>query len=128
MINTRRRWLIAGAAGALPAAYLVAMGAGAAKPCGSPDAPGAQRLQAALRIGRAYLRAEVRPQDEALLRAAAALNAPAFAARLQAEAKTLPERAQADFECGDTVTCDGWVLARSEALYCAEIAYRDMAA
>src|SRR5690349_19667487 len=114
-----RRVFIGGIIGTMASAYAVAIGRGALKPCGSDelDVPLAA-LQPFIRVGETYLRdlivsAEATLNDElSLLQSMAAPRLDEAAQQRLAAVECTSER---EFERGDTVTCDGWVLSRSEA-------------
>ncbi|ARC88325.1 hypothetical protein [Rhodovulum sp. MB263] len=94
----KRRHLILGGLGLGAAGYMGMIVAGLARPCGT---------------GRPRLAALTGPR-----RIAKALLRQGYVGRGKPPAPdpdTLATAAQRDFAAGDTVLCDGWVLARSEA-------------
>ena len=64
-------------------------------------------------IGRAYLRSAPEEADPAFLARVLGLDNATDLRRM------LAARNKRDFECGDVVLVEGWVLARSEARACA---------
>jgi len=121
-----RRLAILGGLALAPTAYLGAFGVGAARPCSVALAFNADTVRKAEKVGRAVLTAHVLPTDLQHLRYSRNLDDDAFLAFVQRETETLADRAQRDFEVGDLVTCDGWVLSRSEAMMCAHLTYRSL--
>jgi hypothetical protein len=75
--------------------------------------------QSAIAIGRRYL---ARYPDEASPQRLAQALRPAAGDGPAAARRALRARVRADFERGDTVLLDGWVLARSECQACAALA------
>jgi len=74
-------------------------------------------------LGRRYLAAYPQAATPERLRADAGLSTlpPAMCADIEALRRTVLARQREDFEIGNTVQLDGWILARSEAALCALI-------
>lgn len=124
-----RRVLVGGGiAAAALLAYAAAIGRGAAKACG-PDAEQAAldiaALHSLIRIGEAYLQADADSAEIAALREewleTVNANAPG-ASRIERRIAVLDRKAVEEFERGETVLCDGWLIARCEARFCAMLA------
>lgn len=97
--RVKRRHLILGGLGLGAAGYMGTILTGLAKPCGT-GRPRLATLAGPRRIARALLRQGYIGRNKA------------------PDAKSpeaLATATQRDFAAGDTVICDGWVLARSEA-------------
>lgn len=125
---TRREFLWSGASvlGAAGAGYGAAVAAGAIKTCSSASRPVDGVTQSLMKIGEHYLRAVATPSERTRLRAHAARRAGDPAHRQLATSGRIvnpsPDTVQADFRSGNVVSCDGWILARSEAEACALLA------
>jgi hypothetical protein len=124
-----RRFLVGGAAATtLSLFYVAAVTRGALKACSYEDfeveTPFA--LQSLIRIGNSYLNehtknGELDPLDEALLDETERSSADIIFA-VQRRLLSMERQIRDEFERCETVICDGWVLAKSEARLCAMIA------
>jgi hypothetical protein len=126
LVDNKRRWLIGGGLlAAIGVSYSGAVIKGALTPCGSvtPRDERQARLQLE-RIGAVYLAQLPRAARLGVYKTALSADAAAFETRLSRLAANLPEATRADFESGRTVSCDRWILAKSEADFCALIAAR----
>lgn len=123
-----RRFLVGGAAAATIASlYVAAVARGALKACSYEVEGGpSSELQSLIRIGNIYLNehrnsGEPDNLDEAFFDETTRTNLViAFQRRLLA----IDHQIRDEFARYETVTCDGWVLAKSEARLCAAIAAR----
>jgi hypothetical protein len=116
----RRTMLLGGAsvAGACAAGYGAIVAAGATRRCAADDALAALSRHAAMAsLGARYL-----VQASALERAELFDIAQGPVAVVAEFAALMAAQAEADFENGNLISCDGWVLARGEARSCALIA------
>jgi hypothetical protein len=80
------------------------------------DRPSAER------IGRRYLASPTAEQDRTTILAASPGLARALAAPRDQAARQLQQAIDADFRHGDIAVVDGWVMAKSEARFCALVA------
>ena len=116
----RRMLLLGGAgiAGACAVGYGATMAVGAAQGCETDETQAALSERAAIAgLGVRYL-----VQASAWERAELLEIAQRPMAVVTKHAALLAAQAQADFEKGNVVSCDGWVLARGEARSCALVA------
>ncbi|MEM9764871.1 MAG: hypothetical protein AAF968_20610 [Pseudomonadota bacterium] len=127
-----RRGLLGGAAAALAAFGGVTawgVGRGLIRCLDLPDErdAGLNRDSRLAAVGESYLRANPHEAQLESLLPALCLAAPGLEAALaKGTAAEIHERVdaacQGEFERDDTVLCDGWLLARSEARFCAAVA------
>lgn len=126
-----RRFFVGGAAVVAAASfYIAAVGRGALKACNYEDAEAGlpSDLQSLVRIGNSYLNEHTKDGepdtpdelflDETETRPAVIV----YAGRRRLSA--IERRVRDEFARHETVICDGWVLAKSEAQLCATIAVR----
>jgi len=125
-VGMSRRILIGGAALAATAAiYMAAIGRGALKACyADGEAALPADLQSLVRIGNSYLyehskNGKLDPRDELFLQETATTN---IVYGVQQRLLALDYQIRDEFARCETVICDGWVLAKSEAQLCAAIA------
>ena len=124
--GSTRRFFIGGAAVAAAGSfYLAAVGRGVLKACHQEDVELAlSDLQSLIRIGNSYLNGhEADTLDEAFVDETDAKPA-AIVRAVKRHLLAMDRQVRDEFARYDTVTCDGWVLARSEARLCAAIAVR----
>jgi hypothetical protein len=115
--NRKRRLIVSGVVATLASLYAGAVGRGALKSCGidALDA-GLADLRPLIRIGDAYL------EELADSGKLSTLHDELPGGRLIRSIRlvgAIQRRVYDEFQRGDTVICDGWVLARSEAQLCA---------
>jgi len=126
-----RRFFVGGAAVvAVASLYIAAVARGALKACdyGDVDAGLPSDLQSLIRIGNSYLNEHTRngeldTQDEVLLDVTETSSANIVYA-VQRRLLAIDRQVRGEFARFETVICDGWVLAKSEARLCATIAIR----
>jgi hypothetical protein len=126
-----RRLFIGGAAGVtLASFYLAAVARGALKACNYEDGDSvlSSDLQSLIRIGNSYLNeltenGELDALGEVLLDETQTRSAK-IVHTFQRPLSTISRQVRDEFARGETVICDGWVLAKSEARFCAMIAAR----
>jgi hypothetical protein len=123
-----RRVFVGGIGATAAILYGGAVGRGALKTCGVAGLETALPVDfhALIRIGNVYLNELARSGegsipndyrlDETQTRLADILGA------IQRCLAALDSQAQTEFDRGETVTCDGWVLAKSEVRLCAMLA------
>jgi len=128
LIVSRRLFIIAGLAAPVALWYATAVGRGTLKACGYHDieADLQQQLQPLIRIGKSYLKqlaqnGERGTLDEALLDEREFMTSEVGYA-MQKSLLALERKAREEFARSETIICDGWVLAKSEAGFCAMIA------
>jgi hypothetical protein len=126
----KRRLFIGGIALAAASLYVAAVGRGARKTCGVEDVDvSALDLQPLIRIGHAYLEEVARSGNSRTLRKDVLADGPltlgSIAGAVPHDLLALVSGAHEEFERGETVSCDGWVLSKSEARFCAMIAIAD---
>ena len=121
-----RRIFIGGAAGVAAASfYLAAVARGALKACNydNVDAVFSSDLQSLIRIGNSYLNehtenGELDTLDDETDSVAEIVYT------VQRRLLAINRQVRDEFARCETVICDGWVLAKSEARFCAVIAAR----
>jgi hypothetical protein len=118
----RNRRLFVGAVAITGTLYAAAIGRGALKACGVDEVHFVD-LQPLIRIGDAYLdeiatSGELRALHNELL-ADHLMPSADLADAIQRRFLAVRDQAQEEFQRGETVSCDGWILARSEARLCA---------
>jgi hypothetical protein len=121
-----RRIVIGGAAGvAVASFYLAAVARGALKACNydNVDAVFSSDLQSLIRIGNSYLNehtenGELDTLDDETDSVAEIVYT------VQRRLLAINRQVRDEFARCETVICDGWVLAKSEARFCAVIAAR----
>jgi hypothetical protein len=126
-----RRLFVGGAAGvAVASFYLAAVARGALKTCNYEDVDAAlsSDLQSLIRIGNSYLNehtenGELDTLDEVLLDETET-RLTNIVYTVQRRLLAINRQVQDEFARCETVICDGWVLAKSEARFCAMIAAR----
>jgi len=125
-----RRFFVGGAAAATIASiYIAAVARGALKACSyEPEAGLPSELQSLIRIGNSYLNqhtqnGELDTLDEALFDETETRSVNIVFA-VQRRLSAIDRQVQDEFARYETVICDGWVLAKSEARLCAIIAAR----
>jgi hypothetical protein len=123
-----RRFLVGGAAVAVASFYIAAVGRGALKACNyeNVEAGLPSDLQSLIRIGNSYLNehtknGELDTLDEVLLDETETRSANIVYA-VQRRLLAIDRQVRDEFARCETVICDGWVLAKSEARLCAMIA------
>jgi hypothetical protein len=86
-------------------------------------------LQPLIRIGHAYLEEVVKSGNSrtppTALRAEVAVTLGSIAGAIRRDLLAAVGRAEEEFQRGEIVSCDGWVLSKSEARLCAMIAIAD---
>jgi hypothetical protein len=115
-----RRLFVGGAAGvAVALLYLAAVARGALKACNREDVGAvlSSDLQSLIRIGNSYLNehtenGELDTLDEVLVE------------ETETRLLAINRQVRDEFARCETIICDGWVLAKSEARFCAMIAAR----
>ena len=133
-VNTfgwNRRLFVGGAAGVVVASfYLAAVARGALKACDYEDVDAilSSDLQSLIRIGNSYLtehteNGELDTLEEVLLDETETRLAN-IVYTVQRRLLAIDRQVRDEFARCETVICDGWVLAKSEALFCAMIAAR----
>jgi len=127
-VNSNRRLFVGGGVVAAAALlYTAAVGRGALKACGIEQVDvDLADLQPLIRIGNVYLdevveSGEISTLYEELLDYRHIRSA-GIASAVQRHSLAVDRQAQEEFRRGETVSCDGWVLAKSEARLCAMIA------
>ena len=125
-----RRFFVSGAAAATIASfYIAAVARGALKACSyEVEADPLSELQSLIRIGNTYLNehtkdGELDTLDEALFEETETTSANIVFA-VQRRLLAIDGQVRDEFARCETVICDGWVLAKSEARLCAIIAAR----
>lgn len=123
-----RRFFVGGAAAATIASfYLAAVARGALKACSyEPEVGRPAELQSLIRIGNSYLKehaqnGELNTLDEALFDETERSSVNMVFA-VQRRLLAIDRQVRDEFARCETVICDGWVLAKSEARLCAIIA------
>jgi len=125
------RRLVVGGAAMIAAAsfYMAAVGRGALKACSHEPMEGdlSSDLQSLIRIGNSYLNEHAKngkldSLDEVLLDETETRSANIV--HVQSRLLAMDRQIQDEFARCETVICDGWVLAKSEARLCAMIATR----
>jgi hypothetical protein len=128
-----RRFFVGGAAVvAVASFYIAAVGRGALKACNHENVAAglSSDLQSLVRIGNSYLNehtknGELDPVDEVFLDETKTRPANIVSA-VQRRLLAIDRQVRDEFARCETVICDGWVLAKSEARLCAMIAARAM--
>jgi len=123
----RRRFVGSAAAAAVMSLYAAAIGRGALKACNYEDVEAGLPLdfQSLIRIGNSYLNehsknGELTASNELFLdQEPSSAN---IISAVQRRLSTIDREVRQEFERSETVICDGWVLAKSEARLCAAIA------
>ena len=127
-VGWNRRFFIGGAVVAVASFYIAAVGRGAFKTCGHENIEAGLplNLRSLIRIGNSYLNEHTKNGeldilddvflDEAETRPANIVDA------IQRHLLAIDRQIQDEFARCETVLCDGWVLAKSEARLCAMIA------
>jgi hypothetical protein len=126
-----RRFFVGGAAVvAVASFYIAAVGRGALKACDYEDVEAGlpSDLQSLIRIGNSYLNehtknGELDSLEEVLLDETETRSANIVYA-VQRRLLAIDRQVRDEFARCETVICDGWVLAKSEARLCATIAAR----
>ena len=126
-----RRIVIGGAAGvAVASFYLAAVARGALKVCSYDDVDVvfSSDLQSLIRIGNSYLNehtknGELDSLDEVVFDETETRSGN-IVSTVQRRLLAINHQVRDDFARRETVNCDGWVLAKSEARLCAAIAVR----
>ncbi len=125
--DRKRRLFFVGVVATAGSLYAAAVGRGALKACGIDElGVSLADLQPLIRIGEVYLQ-ESANSEELSAWYGDWLNkrpkkSPGLARATRGQLLAVKCRAQSEFQRGETVTCDGWLLARSEARLCALIA------
>jgi len=126
--NRKRRLFVGGVAATTAALYAAAVGRGALKACGIDELNvGLADLRPLVRIGDAYLdelagSGELSTLNDKLLDDLRRLRSASRADVVLRQFLAVGRQAQEEFQRGETVSCDGWVLASSEARFCAVVA------
>jgi hypothetical protein len=127
------RRLFVGGAAVLAAAsfYVAAVGRGALKACNHEPIEGdlSSDLQSLIRIGKSYLNEHAKNGkldflDEVLFDETETW--PANIVHIQRRLLAIDHKIRDEFARCETVICDGWVLAKSEAGLCAMIAMQHL--
>jgi hypothetical protein len=123
-VDRRRRLVLGGLVALAGSLYAVAVGRGVLKACGIDELDmGAAELRPLIRIGDAYLDEVAKAQELSALHDKLLNGVPTAPDQLVGQLRrcllTIGRVAQEEFRSGDTVVCDGWVLAKSEAQFCA---------
>ena len=124
-----RRFFVGGAAAVTIASfYIAAVTRGALKACSYEDVEAGlpSELQSLIRIGNSYLNertknGELDTLEEALLDETEIRSANVVL-EIQLRLSAMDQQVRDEFARCETVVCDGWVLAKSEARLCAVIA------
>jgi len=124
-----RRLFVSGAAVlAATSLYMAAVGRGALKACNHEDVEGglSSDLQSLIRIGNSYLNEHAKNDnldslDKVLLDEIETRPAN-FVDAVQRRLSAIDHQIRDEFAHFETVICDGWVLAKSEARLCGMIA------
>ena len=124
-----RRLFVGGAAVvAIASCYIGAIGYGALKKCNDLDIEAGlpSDLQSLIRIGNSYLNEHTKngkldPLDEVVFDETESRSTNIVYA-VQRRLLAINQQVRDDFAQCETVICDGWVLAKSEAILCATIA------
>jgi hypothetical protein len=127
----RRFFVVGGAAvAAVLSFYMAAVGRGALKKCNHEDVEAGlpSDLQSLIRIGNSYLNehaknGELDSLNETLLDETATISGNIVHA-VQRRLLAIDRQVRDEFARCETVICDGWVLANSEARLCAMVAAR----
>lgn len=118
----RNRRLFVGAVAMMGTLYAAAIGRGALKACGVDEVHFVD-LRPLIRIGEAYLDEIATSEELRVLHNELPSDRPMPSADLadaiQRQFLAAQHQAQEEFQRGETVSCDGWILARSEARLCA---------
>ena len=124
-----RRLFVGGAASAMFASlYAAAVGRGALKACNYADVEAGLPLdfQSLIRIGNSYLDEHIKNGKpdipDKLLFDETETRSTVIAYAVQRHLLSLDAQVRDEFARSETVICDGWVLAKSEAQLCATIA------
>jgi hypothetical protein len=122
--GSSRRVFIGGAAVAAAGSfYLAGVGLGVLKGCHQEDVGLAlSDLQSIVRIGNSYLNEHESNVLEETLADEMDAKPAAIVAAVKRRLLAMDRQSRDEFARYDTVICDGWVLARSEARLCAAIA------
>jgi hypothetical protein len=130
LVGWNRRFFIGGAVVAVASFYIAAVGRGAFQACGQENIEAGLplNLRSLIRIGNSYLNEHTKNGeldtlddvflDETETRSATIVDA------IQRRLLVIDRQVRDDFARCETVICDGWVLAKSEARLCAMIAAR----
>lgn len=125
-----RRFFVGGAAAAtLVSFYLAAVARGALKACSHElEASPSAELQSLIRIGHSYLNERAKNGELDILDGElfneTEIGSKNFVFAVQQRLLALDRQVRDEFARYETVICDGWVLAKSEARLCAVIAAR----
>ncbi len=129
-LMNRRLFVGGGIVLAVATLYMGAVGRGALKACGEVrgNAELPPDVQPLIQIGKAHLKDLARKGEPAMLNDvfldARVLNSDDIVGAVQRRLLALDRESQDEFERGETVIVDGWVLAKSEARFCAALALR----
>ena len=128
-VSRNRRFVIGTgvAAAAITTFYVAALGRGALIGCAQDRVSAAPdpAVQGLIRIGNCYLQQlEETGQSGGLDRDIAGLEVTPDTGAVQRHLGALRRQAAREFARGQTVMCDGWVLAKSEADFCAALVLR----
>ena len=124
---TTSRRLFVGGVLAAASFYIASVGSGALKACHPGEHDDLVDLQPLIRIGDAYLDSMAESGElsstlyEELLDDRD-VGSTEIAGTIQRHLLTLVSQTQLEFMHGETVSCDGWVLAKSEVRLCATAA------
>jgi hypothetical protein len=124
-----RRLFVGGAASTMIASlYAAAVGRGALKACNYADVEAGLPLdfQSLIRIGNSYLNEHIKNGKpdipDKLLFDETETRSTVIAYAVQRHLLAMDAQVRDEFARSETVICDGWVLAKSEAQLCATIA------
>jgi hypothetical protein len=120
-----RRFFVGGVAVvAVASFYMAAVGRGALKACDYEDAD----LEPLIRIGNRYLNEHIKNGELDLLDKVVLdeteTRSGDIVSAVQRRLLAINHQVRDDFARCETVNCDGWILAKSEARLCAAIAVR----
>ena len=119
ILNRRTMLIGSGLGAAIATAYGLPLTAGSLRSCAdATDAHG----RSLAKIGRVYLASAATPDDIEQILSIQGMPAEKRDAFLTKLATGLPERSARDFAEDRTVNCDGWVISKSEAMFCAHLA------
>jgi hypothetical protein len=121
-----RRIFIGGAVGVAVASYLAAVARGALKVCSYDDVDVvfSSDLQSLIRIGNSYLNEHTENGELDSLGDETDTSLAEIVYTVQLRLLAINRQVRDEFARCETVICDGWVLAKSEARFCAALAAR----
>jgi hypothetical protein len=122
--QNRRLFLGVAAGVAVASFYLAAVVRGGLKACNYEDVDAvlSSDLQSLIRIGNSYLNEHAENGELNTLDEVVFDETEMSLANVQHRLSSISRQVRDEFARCETVTCDGWVLAKSEARFCAMIA------